>query len=146
VRYEDIVPASREDAKGWRVITWALFGNDDGGLYGQYDEWGIFLLPEEMTWSVALRWWLRNPFHNMTHHVLRRERTVVRVVFERPEADYVSAPYWREPRNWVTESGPSVQLVRDPFFVSWRYKGWEGYLGWRESGELGAALRKSSRV
>lgn len=43
-----------------RWLLWAFFGNDEDGPYGffPHTRWG------------AVRWWLRNPFHNLTHHVL----------------------------------------------------------------------------
>jgi hypothetical protein len=41
-------------------LAWALFGNEDDGIYGQYPEtrWG------------AVQWWLRNPAHNLTFYVM----------------------------------------------------------------------------
>lgn len=41
-------------------LVWALFGNDEDGIYGMYPH---------TTWG-AVRWWLRNPFHNLCFHVL----------------------------------------------------------------------------
>lgn len=40
-------------------IIWALFGNDEDGPYGIYPHTSL----------GAIRWWLRNPFHNLLFHV-----------------------------------------------------------------------------
>ncbi len=54
-----------------KAIVWALFGNDEDGIYG--DKKPGATLVYEHTWWGALRFWLRNPFHNALHHVLRWE-------------------------------------------------------------------------
>lgn len=43
-----------------KSILWALFGNDEDGPYGMFPHtcWG------------AVRWWLRNPLHNLCFHVI----------------------------------------------------------------------------
>lgn len=81
-----------------KTIIWALFGNDEDGPYGFYPH---------TTWG-AIRWWLRNPFHNLTFHVL----------------------------NWP--GGP---------FWSWKYKGWNGYIGFRPhpNGVFGIAVRRGDK-
>ena len=52
-----------------KKIIWALFGNDEDGIYGSHSGVAGFdgVKP---TWLVAVRWWLRNPFHNLVFHVL----------------------------------------------------------------------------
>ena len=62
MKYEDIVPAKRADAKSrWQITMWALFGNDDGGLYGERDNWNPAGIIRGYKVSTALLWWLRNP-------------------------------------------------------------------------------------
>lgn len=39
---------------------WAIFGNDEDGPYGIY---------EHTRWG-AVKWWLRNPLHNVFWHVV----------------------------------------------------------------------------
>src|SRR3954469_9792743 len=47
---------------------WALYGNDEDGPYGPpYAGRPTFFEPTP--WG-AVRWWLRNPFHNLLFHVL----------------------------------------------------------------------------
>lgn len=43
-----------------RGIIWAIFGNDEDGPYGIYPH----------TLLGAVRWWLRNPMHNLFFHVI----------------------------------------------------------------------------
>lgn len=43
-----------------KAILWAIFGNDEDGPYGFYPR----------TKLGAVRWWLRNPFHNLFWHVI----------------------------------------------------------------------------
>jgi hypothetical protein len=47
-------------------LAWALFGNDDDGIYGDLN-WNP---TQEKTWQRAVLWWLRNPFHNALFFVL----------------------------------------------------------------------------
>jgi hypothetical protein len=47
-----------------RWLIWALLKNDDAGPYGPENE--------HTAWG-AIRWWLRNPFHNLCWHVLAKE-------------------------------------------------------------------------
>ncbi len=47
--------------------AWILFGNDDDGIFGEgggkaYRPW------QPNTFGKAVRWWTRNPFHNLTHY------------------------------------------------------------------------------
>jgi len=47
-------------------VFWALFGNDEDSVIGDV-RWN----PERKdSWWVRIQWWVRNPFHNLTHHVI----------------------------------------------------------------------------
>lgn len=50
-----------------KKVLWALFGNDEDGIYGTAD-----FLPTCPQWCRAVAWWLRNPAHNLCFHVIRR--------------------------------------------------------------------------
>lgn len=53
-----------------RWLLWALFGNDEDGAWGQRSgEPGYDGHPFSV-W-LAVRWWFRNPAHNLFFHVLR---------------------------------------------------------------------------
>lgn len=104
-----------------RKITWALFGNDEDGIYGtrkwQIDNWGLDLPPY---WFVAIFWWLRNPFHNLFWHVLN----------------------WpNDKASNIWEDGNFIKFRLIPPLISFR-KGLEGYIGFRgHQGVFGVALR-----
>jgi len=49
--------------------AWAIAGNDDDGIFGEYQRRPY--RPEmRNTPKKALRWWARNPFHNLFHYVI----------------------------------------------------------------------------
>ena len=48
-----------------KSIIWALFGNDEDSIYGP--AW--FNNGQHSKW-IAIKWWIRNPFHNLLWHVL----------------------------------------------------------------------------
>ena len=51
-------------------ITWALFGNDDDGVYGERSIVPTYGPDAPRTPWQRVRWWLRNPFHNLVWIVL----------------------------------------------------------------------------
>ncbi len=55
-----------------RWLLWALFGNDEDGLYGERSGVPGYEPDRPRTFWLRLCWWCRNPFHNLTWHVLRR--------------------------------------------------------------------------
>ena len=138
-----IVPASRVEASGLTVMTWVIFGNDDSGIFGQRDNWSYLPGNGEHTFWTALRWWIRNPFHNLTWHVLARDTSNALVLAERPAQPGKTPPYRRpHDRNWLAE-GSQYQSLREPFFISWRGNGWQTYIGLRENGgRLGMAFKR----
>lgn len=56
-------------------IIWALFGNDEDGMYGLHSGVDSFdiTMGGQATTIQAVHWWLRNPFHNLMFHVLNWE-------------------------------------------------------------------------
>jgi hypothetical protein len=138
-----VVPAARSDvASPLGALLWALYGNDDGGLYGERDAWGMFLLPEEMTAATALRWWLRNPLHNLFWHVLAWPADRAFVLFDAPAGGFC---YYRRPRQWLG-LGNQAQVTLAPPFAACRLGRFEAYLGFRDhDGRLGFACRLTSR-
>jgi len=113
--------------RGWRLIPWALFGNeDDPHPPADY-------MPTSSPCWRRVCWWGRNPFHNLCFYVAGccdRDSTSVGldpgVVFRESGA------------NWCwTFAGP---LPR-PFF-SYRGRKLRGYLGWRPGGALGIKLQR----
>lgn len=109
-------------------IIWAIFGNDEDGPIGDA-RWN----PERKdTLWIRIKWWVRNPFHNFTHHVigihgepfasikvyeqgnLQKHIRVMQRNGERREYPY-----------WIYDNGR----------IEW-------YFGWRSSGAFGIAIRK----
>ena len=131
-----VIPKSRGDAWGLRIIPWALFGNDEDGIFGERS--GVPTFGDHTT-RTAFRWWKRNPFHNLSWHVLRWPVKEAYILIEMPGQ---STFLWRVHRNWVAD-GPQFQIVLIPFFSSWRGDTWEGYIGWRVHGALGFAFRRA---
>jgi len=109
-------------------IIWALFGNDEDGPIGD----AVWNPTREDTWRVRLRWWMRNPFHNLTMHVI----AINPVLWMRswPQQPASNPGPW----NWpAADPGWLFALFRGRawwqwgFIVSGRSKRWEWYLGWR---------------
>lgn len=107
-------------------LLWALFGNAKDGVVGDAN-WN----PERVdTWKVRVLWWLRNPMHNLTWHVLGvAHEDTVRYDERRDDGPGMNRAYSVVPKY-------GMQL---PY---WRYigDGWEGYFGWRARGNFGLKL------
>ena len=73
----DVIPEHRQKIDwyhGPHWASWALFGNDDDGLFGERvrkDETILNNLPDATVYSAG-SWWLRNPLHNFTFYVIGR--------------------------------------------------------------------------
>jgi hypothetical protein len=106
-------------------VIWALFGNDEDGIYGT-PGWSTLT-----GWRLAVAWWLRNPCHNLCFHVVgvcdfhpgwsgRFDG-----VFPSDDASSEGA-HW----NW---GFCTVGQDKYPFLA---YEGlWgRGYIGWRKGG------------
>jgi hypothetical protein len=112
-------------------IIWALFGNDEYGIYGDLN-WN----PEqEQTVMRAIRWWFRNPMHNLMFHVLSVPKPFT------SEGDYpndVFSPVvgW----NNVIRIGSNGKRYR---FISY-IGAVKFYIGWRERGNFGLKLTSNT--
>ena len=112
------------------------FGNEDDGWCGEKDPGMKWWLDEncdgKCSIKCALKWFIRNPFHNFAFYVIG---------FADKEIE--NTEFWPKYPNKTLFVIRKVKdtFIRIPFF-SFRYKGWEGYIGWRERGNFGYALRK----
>lgn len=107
-------------------LIWALFGNDEDGPYGA----GTNFNPEgKKAWCIAVRWWFRNPFHNLTHHVIGIYGEDFRTY-----SIYENFPGWSK----------MTRVLRGKTYPYWNYQAptWQFYIGWRSSGAFGIALRR----
>lgn len=112
-------------------LRWALFGNDDDGIYGP--DW--FNKGRETSW-VAIKWWLRNPCHNLTFYVPPFGYALWTRV---PGAVRVTATwYGKKTERKFCKVWNIKWLAFREFKTSWI----EGYFGHRERGNFGVALRR----
>lgn len=131
-----------------KKIIWALFGNDLDGVDADSPQ-AIGWRPDLPvgSWKRRVLWWLRNPFHNLLWHVLG----VVDPQTQLRKTGWIRLSKTGNPEsNWGFNGDLHFCWIRHwdwhwgglPF-VSYVGKGWEGYIGWRERGNFGAALRRS---
>lgn len=139
-----IIPASWAEANVLTAIPWALFGNDEGGIFGERDPYHTVLgEPLDVSFVGFLRWWKRNSFHNLVWHTLKWDAgDNALVLYARDETG--SRFWFRAPQKtwYVEEQRPQLYIRLVAPLISWRGQKWEGYLGWRHSGALGVAWRK----
>lgn len=139
-----IIPDTRADMSFFTAIPWALLGNDEGGIFGERDPYHTVLgNPVTFTLWGFIRWWFRNPFHNLFFHVLRWDQGDNALILY--AKDSTGSRWWfRAPQNTWHAQAPERQVyirLLAPFF-SYRGTKWEAYAGWRIKGALGFALRK----
>jgi hypothetical protein len=104
-------------------ILWALFGNDEDSVIGD----ASFNPERRDTWLIRLRWWLRNPAHNLCFHVINVPTPFTSAGLYPTD---VFAPHgW----NMVVHTGANGKQYP---FISYigRVK---CYMGWRERGNFG---------
>ena len=110
----------------WLRILWALFGNEDDGIYGD-EKWRAGRNPSP--W-LAIAWWFRNPFHNLFFYVIG--------VADRPRTFY-STREWGSP-------GWTFHVLRCGWlwlpFISHRGRV-NFYAGWRPYGAFGFKLNRA---
>lgn len=113
-------------AMRWLRIVWALFGNEDDGIYGD-EKWRA---GRAKTWNLAVIWWFRNPFHNLFFYVIGvadRHRT------------FYSTREWGSP-GWTFHALRCGWLWLP--FISYRGRV-KFYAGWRPYGAFGTKLNLS---
>ncbi len=128
-------------------ITWALFGNDDDGLFGEEPSANFWpgCAPSAMQ---AASWCLRNPLHNFTFYVIGtadRGQTNEFTLIQLAENDCKTLTYQEKARTVFAGQSSSFYLGLHNWlpFLSCRldYKRrFEFYLGWRERGNFGLKL------
>lgn len=149
-----VVPRHRSQIRWYDLphwTTWALFGNDDDGL------WGEASAPDQEGGSVrhAAAWWLRNPCHNFFFYVIgsahRTNSELTLLAFSASKCHFLS--YKPEGGNVFYDEGSC-------FFFG--FHGWkpfcslriqysknrrlDSYIGWRERGNFGGKLLPCAKV
>lgn len=142
----DVIPRHRSQIRSLDIghwITWALFGNDDDGLFGE----GANYYPEEPeTLSKAVRWGVRNPLHNFCFYVIgsaHRKNSEVTLLSASP-SHFEMASYKEEAETVFPSRTSCFYLGLHGLkpFISLRLAWSESrrsdfYVGWREKGNFG---------
>lgn len=138
-----VIPARREDANFLTWLPWCLFGNDEGGIFGERDPYHTILgNPVDISFWGFLKWQVRNPMHNLFWTVLRWDAgDNALVLYARDETG--SRWWFRAPqRTWHANQGKQIYIRLLAPFISYRGTRWEIYAGWRIGGALGFAFRR----
>ncbi len=147
------IPAHRNQIHPYCLghwFTWALFGNDDDGIYGERAS-PRFCRNEKNGPKKAFKWFFRNPLHNFCFYVIgsahRRnsEFTVLRIAYNEPTESLRYRPesihgfIGRRSTFFLAFHGGkpflALRLVYTPLC-----KG-EFYIGWRDRGNFGIKFR-----
>lgn len=138
-----IIPATYADARWWQLPFWLAFGNDEAGIFGERDPYHTILgNPVSYSFVGFLKWWFRNPLHELFWTVLRWDAgDNALILYARDETG--SRWWFRAPqRTWHADEGKQLYIRLLAPFISYRGARWEIYAGWRIGGALGFALRK----
>lgn len=138
-----IIPASRADVTLLTWLPWCLWGNDEGGIFGERDPYHTMLgNTVDVSFWGFVKWQVRNPLHNLFWTVLRWDcGDNALVLYARDETG--SRWWFRGPqRTWHADQGKQFYIRLLAPFISYRGARWEIYAGWRIGGALGFALRK----
>lgn len=138
-----IIPASWAVCAWWQIPLWALFGNDEDGIFGEHS--GVLgYQGGPMTFWQFVRWWTRNPMKNLWWHVLSFPLWWSFVLIGTPEA---TPPFFPKGDGILL----SVNVL--PLFA-FHWHGWEGYAGYhpwqypdgRWIAAFGLALRRNESL
>jgi hypothetical protein len=114
-------------------IIWALFGNDEDGIYGDLN-WNP--TQSKSAW-IAIKWWFRNPLHNLFFHVLNVPKPFTSY------GDYptdVFSPVGGWNRVWrIGWNGKEYKFISYIGAIKF-------YIGWRERGNFGIKLTLNRRT
>jgi hypothetical protein len=150
------IPRHRCQLKWYDVghwTTWALFGNDDDGIFGEAARRPY--KPEHAnTPAKALGWWVRNPLHNLFHYtlgsagrvnseftLLNLNRNGVELLKYRPVA---KKNYGGDGSSFYAalHGGKPFLSLRLCYFGKFQT---ECYLGWRKHGAFGLKFHPFKR-
>ncbi len=129
--------------------AWAIFGNEDDGIYG---EEANFLPNEPNDEAKARKWWIRNPLHNFCFYVIGSADKVNDEItlFKASKNGIDSFSYKPIGDTVFADTATSIFIAlhgKKPFFslrIGSQYRSFDFYLGWRERGNFGikCCLRK----
>lgn len=107
-------------------LIWAFFLNELDGVIGD-NRWNP---TREDTFMIRLKWWLRNPCHNFTWHVIGfAQKLTTRVDFQGEDG-----PGWNYAMTLIKNDDDHFTLY--PYFL-YLGKKVKFYIGWRGRGTFG---------
>ncbi len=137
------IPRKREQIRwydlGHRVSS-DFLGNDEDGVYGERAGFST-----NINVRTFWKWQARNPLHNFTFHVVgsagwKHHRHWAVIKADREGAKFFTTKY---PETFGEGKRTFLFTFNDyKPFLSFRIFGMESYLGWRATGNFGAAFRK----
>ena len=137
------IPRKREQIKWFDIghrFNSGLLGNDDDGVFGERAGFST-----NITMKTFWAWQRRNPLHNFTFYVIGSAQWKKHHHFAVIKADHVETKLFTVKHTKVTgESQRAFLFTFNDYkpFTLFRLFGMEGYLGWRATGNFGAAFRK----
>lgn len=124
-------------------LTWAFFGNDDDGIYGEKPSAGNWT-QEKICSKRAFLWWWRNPMHNFCFYVIgsadKQNDEFALIKLAREGCDLLK--YHKKAHTVFAGESTSFFIGFHSWkpFVSLRLdygRLFDFYIGWRERGNFG---------
>ncbi|MBJ7448913.1 MAG: hypothetical protein JHC93_00980 [Parachlamydiales bacterium] len=140
------IPRHRNEIRWYQMgkwATWALFGNDDDGIFGEEITAGNWC-DKKISVKRAAKWAMRNPLHNFNFYVIgsayksNSEFAILSLSAERAQLFH----YEKEGKTVFAGKGTGLWIGFHGWkpFVSLRInygRVFEMYVGWRERGNFG---------
>lgn len=141
----DLIPRKRAEIPPGDLLhytTWALFGNEDDGIFG---EGANYKLDHPNDGRKAVSWWFRNPLHNFTFYVIgSADRDNPEITLFKASQKGVSF-LTQKPKGTTVFADKATSLFiglhgLKPFIslrIGSHLQSWDMYIGWRERGNFG---------
>ena len=118
-------------------FIWAFFGNEKDGYIGDT----VFNPEQKDTFSIRLKWWLRNPCHNFTWYVIGLAHRHIAHINEFSQEQ----PGWNRAYtclygDYMTDAHKAKKYK----FIHYIGKKREFYIGYRGTGAFGIKFRKTT--
>lgn len=150
-----VIPPNRDsiqknDLPHWTL--WALFGNDDDGIFG---EKAHFREDDPDDLKKAFLWWIRNPFHNLFFYVIgsANRQNSLYLILQIGDSQIKAFHYYPLPKKNFPCKNSCFYLALHggkPFvsikLVYSRYREFQFYFGWRTRGNFGIKLNPFSPI
>lgn len=148
-----IIPGHRALTRWYTFPAWAVYGNDDDGIFGETYVAGWYAANgSRPSLGLAARWWRRNPLYNLCTRVINwpREWVLVGCGWYGEYGDLGPQRfYWKPQFRWLADGYPTKPrqgaIVLWPPYLMHVGERYEWYLGWgSKDGRLGGAFRNAN--